>query len=769
MPGRNTDIRKLRHGKEPVFDHRLFLNQRVRTDTPVRFPEATIPSIIMNESIGSSDFSPSIFGGGGSKWWKDHLHKWNFTTDNLVVRGTMWIWELLVNQLRASNGTIIISSAAKVSDFGAIDNGGVSWDLIFESNSENAELQPFAVNDIIVAKRFTMPNDGSAPSTLKESVCTVTAISIGGDHTRIRVNADAGYSDPENGMDFVRIGNTTDASRQGSIVLTSDGIDSGGSATVPYIDIYDGIDSRAKFLDKDYVKVRLGRLDEITSNTNEFGLLTSNLHLVPSTGNSGVSFTYYETTNPPGGLQTGYNNGDTWYNETTGIVWKFVSVLFGSGTWFPYSAFQDETGNFFNAEAPSGDGFYAGASHLGFYKDGDWRVYLDNAPDFFLKGASDTGLWWDYSDAALYIGGTTTGSAYLKASAGTAQIQFYDNNNVNVMDLKSSLIGSHGGISLKNKGMIHMSITNATAISNIHLEKYNQSSSGVQGLQTLYLSNDASANVTANPTNSWVVSKIEGERNSSNDIYGIYENVKNIGAGDSYGIKLNNVESFNGDAYGIQISSFGTSLAYGIDAKATASLGGITYAVKGNADGVGAANYGIYGQAQGSAVNWAGYFASGNVNINNSLFFGSGSDTNLYRGTSNQLKTDDAFYAVGNITSDGTIGGMTAAEMSQVGNINSVTISNTQWGYLGALNQGLTKASDVQFDKIYPGNQAIKYLDYSAGFSRFVFNDKVEASDFNATGGYQQAGNAGITSIGFVIAVGDTITVRGGIITALSH
>lgn len=43
---------------------------------------------------------------------------------------------------------------------------------------------------------------------------------------------------------------------------------------------------------------------------------------------------------------------------------------------------------------------------------------------------------------------------------------------------------------------------------------------------------------------------------------------------------------------------------------------------------------------------------------------------------------------------------ITEAEYTQIQNIDSVTISNTQWGYLGALDQNLTTTSDVQFDDI---------------------------------------------------------------------
>ena len=43
---------------------------------------------------------------------------------------------------------------------------------------------------------------------------------------------------------------------------------------------------------------------------------------------------------------------------------------------------------------------------------------------------------------------------------------------------------------------------------------------------------------------------------------------------------------------------------------------------------------------------------------------------------------------------------LTATEGAQLENINSVTISNAQWGYVGALDQGLTTTSDVAFNSL---------------------------------------------------------------------
>jgi hypothetical protein len=72
---------------------------------------------------------------------------------------------------------------------------------------------------------------------------------------------------PEIGMDYVRLGNTSDPNRQGNIYLTSD--DSGS----PFMDVITGITSHSDWNTPGKVKMRVGRLDGITSETNEFGFI----------------------------------------------------------------------------------------------------------------------------------------------------------------------------------------------------------------------------------------------------------------------------------------------------------------------------------------------------------------------------------------------------------------------------------------------------------------------------------------------------------------
>ena len=53
----------------------------------------------------------------------------------------------------------------------------------------------------------------------------------------------------------------------------------------------------------------------------------------------------------------------------------------------------------------------------------------------------------------------------------------------------------------------------------------------------------------------------------------------------------------------------------------------------------------------------------------------------------------------GLIAGDG-IGSLTTAEITQLQNIDVTTITSTQWGYLGSLNQALSTTNDVEFANI---------------------------------------------------------------------
>lgn len=722
--------RKALHTKEPRFDHKKYLNQSVRTDSWVNHRGATIPNIVMNQSIGSSDFNADMYSGGGTKWWKNQYNKWNFTTDNFTVRGTMWIWELLINQLRASNGTVIIASCAKTKESGAIFNSGVSWDLIFDSNSETANLQPFAVDDIILAKRFTMPNDGSNPTTLIEVVGTVTAISVGGNHARITVNIDAGYSTPEGGLEFVRIGNTTDTSRQGCIVLSSDGIDSGDNSTVPFIDVYDGIDARSKFLNKDYVKVRLGRLDELTGNINEFGLWTNNLYLQASPNNTMPEADIYSDTTPP---NPWYTPGTTWYDTDDYLFYKYsiweTSLTSGSlviGNWYNITDFnigdnftnvgapadktsgdlpatfdwiitdnsggfdvtgigaannnvgtiftvsgaagtwqsptwgtgavrphglqiftatgttptnwtngstlkvsgwvlegvwQDHSGAFFNAEAPSGAGFYAGSGHFGLYKDGGWRVYFDNDGDVHFGRAGTDVFWYDNSSNTVGIGYKGLAGQRMEFDGDDGEIRFYDSSGVQRILIDSSVgSGNYAGISVDGGTIEVKPIANAASGFGFESRAYSINNAQNQlGYRSEFATDNSVIAWAAGSdiVNYYARTKLVG---GSMDVVGYKASVTGTTSGSVYGANIHG-RDYGGYFTSDNVGIYSRGRTIGIYGYIDYNIASIKYGVRGEVTGTnsGNANIGIFGRASGGTVNYAGYFEDGNVHIENNL------------------------------------------------------------------------------------------------------------------------------------------------------
>ena len=78
------------------------------------------------------------------------------------------------------------------------------------------------------------------------------------------------------------------------------------------------------------------------------------------------------------------------------------------------------------------------------------------------------------------------------------------------------------------------------------------------------------------------------------------------------------------------------------------------------------------------------------------------SSINQYSDTKVKTKLDTDGVLSGSISTSKVteISNLTADEGAQLENINSVTISNTQWGYLGAMNQGVATGDSVNFDEL---------------------------------------------------------------------
>jgi predicted small secreted protein len=205
--------------------------------------------IVSRKGLFGSDISTSstfISGFAGSGWKLDAATN-HLTVDNLTVRNQMDVYELVINKIRATNGSLWVSDALKITATQLVDSGA-RYRLFFDNDSSN-KTAPFSLYDIVKAQNFDGRN-------VKVFVGKIDRFDSG---------VPVVYpleGTPWDGMEIVRIGNTSDTNRQGAIYLTSS--DNGA----PYIDVLDGVTSA------DYSgnnRLRIGKLDGI-SGQNGYGI-----------------------------------------------------------------------------------------------------------------------------------------------------------------------------------------------------------------------------------------------------------------------------------------------------------------------------------------------------------------------------------------------------------------------------------------------------------------------------------------------------------------
>ena len=201
--------------------------------------------------------------------------KMSFEIDDLTVRGSMSVYELLIHQIRATNGSLFVSTTGKIisaskgdtTNVGTTGDNGIIFNLFFDTGSGAGGLgtggHSFQAGDIIRAQRFAADANGSG-SQIFVSDAEVTSVAS---QSSAIVTLKAGTQHPTASFEYVRIGNTGSADRQGSIYLTSD------DQNAPYIDVIDGIVSHSQFNTAGTTKVRIGKLDGITTANAAFGTL----------------------------------------------------------------------------------------------------------------------------------------------------------------------------------------------------------------------------------------------------------------------------------------------------------------------------------------------------------------------------------------------------------------------------------------------------------------------------------------------------------------
>lgn len=218
--------------------------------------------------------------------------------DNLTIRGRMRVYELLIQQIRATNGSVFVSSSSRAETLSDDRAWYVNGEPL-EFNGEPAEFETaiwrfstrdesvedpetdedhnlyhgFIENDLLRSQRWEMDSGGNF-AQVRRTDLMVTRVHSLYEYSAIHVGGD----EPEPGDDFVRLGNTTETTRQGSVYITAD------DSNAPYIDIVNDITSHADWNTAGKVKARVGRLTGITDsdfggNLQGYGLYGNNVYL----------------------------------------------------------------------------------------------------------------------------------------------------------------------------------------------------------------------------------------------------------------------------------------------------------------------------------------------------------------------------------------------------------------------------------------------------------------------------------------------------------
>lgn len=177
-------------------------------------------SAIIYEFLSSETFVPGFLGEGFKIWLENG--NWNIECDNLTVRQTMNIFELLIQKIRSVNGAIVVSqSNGKVT---AVEDTGTQYKITF-----GEEFPTFQEGDLIRCQSWSKNN-------LKFYWVEVKTAADG---YVLCDKSEFNNVVPAIGDEVVQMGNTKNTERQALIYITAQ------ESGKPYIEILNGVKTKS--------------------------------------------------------------------------------------------------------------------------------------------------------------------------------------------------------------------------------------------------------------------------------------------------------------------------------------------------------------------------------------------------------------------------------------------------------------------------------------------------------------------------------------------
>lgn len=237
------------------------------------FSSLNIRGPILGNNIFGSPYFASGWTGFGTQldFPKSYLE-----LDHLLVRKTLKVYELVVNQIRGTNGSLAVTDTNKIE---SVEDNGTSWRCYID-DMDGEMYMNLRAGDVVRCQTWEQLSG--------RYYCGII-LRVGDKWFDLKKELLEGKDMPATGDIVVRWSNLTDADRQGLLYLTS------SDSYNPYLDVrYGPWDATVGS-----IKARLGRLDgindpafpELYGSYNNFGLYTSNFYgtgelILRSTGES---------------------------------------------------------------------------------------------------------------------------------------------------------------------------------------------------------------------------------------------------------------------------------------------------------------------------------------------------------------------------------------------------------------------------------------------------------------------------------------------------
>jgi hypothetical protein len=603
------------------------------------------------QQIGNRSFYNNFNSGwGGTGFRLDYgiasTNKSSLEIDNLTVRGIMSVYEMDVKRMSAPGGNLLITSSAKVAFIGAFPFPGVTPDttLMMFEDPEGTGLSSFKKNDLIRSQRYNPL--GSITRTSEGTVDTVYIItdSNGNIYPSCKITYYTGTLAFKIGDSVVRVGSTSDSTRQASIGLMADDINS------PLIFLKNHVNSWSAENSGSSIYGLFGNLNGITvpgfGTLSGYGLYCPNGYFrgnieITNSGEVADSLqilvtnavtlaalknnqTLYSTTAPTLRRDgTALRTGDQWINPDS----SNLAHVYNVNGWVKTRDLTSDwnyLGNIPHALVPpdtSISGLALSGSYFGFHNHATWKVYIADNGQFYFGGNGTNYVSWNGTSLDV---------------RGHLNADDINTGHINSLVLIADSIKTGYLRSLTLVGGTIKSNSNPATSGGILM-------SGGAGGADYFNMYDAAGHLTVS-LNANTYLSTWGLTLTNNGTIQVTTGISAPRPGITS--TTNNAEP----AIFGQINSNGTAIIGGTNAPVNLGIGGGNKTgIAGTVSGTGDVNYGVYGSASGATTNWAGYFAgntyAGGLVLGNPL-----GDSYISSAATWNAKSDAHFTSAGGAT-----------------------------------------------------------------------------------------------------------------------